>query len=113
MAGMYPLCPYKNFSITDIGKFGRRLKKWCKEAYEPGKSMIIFDQVELLIDVKTTIENQDGREVYQVVLEDISFSYICISGSMCIMYKIWENKTQSVMYNMPLKWDGIELWVAE
>lgn len=113
MAGMYTTCIYPNFSTKDAEKFERRLTKWCKSIRMPGKSMLVFDANALSLRDKATIEKNDDKEVYQVVLKEITFAYICINGSMCIMYKVWENKTQSVMYNMPLKWDGTELWIPD
>lgn len=110
--GLYTNCIFNKFSINDQSKFERRLKKWCEEECMPGKSMLIFDKDTLLVGGEPTIETNGSQTLYKVVLSNITLSYICIIGSMCIMYKIWENKTQSVMYNMPQNWEGSELWLG-
>lgn len=113
MAGMYTTCIFSNFATTDSKKFERRLINWCKKACMPEKSMLIFDQKDLKIEVESKVTEQDKREVSEVNMTDISFSYIHILPGMCVMYKIWENQTQSVMYNMPIKWDQTELWIGD
>lgn len=114
MAGMYVTCNYENFSITDVGRFERRIRKWCNEACMPGKSMLIFDKDSLLVGGEPEIEVNGITTYYKVVLPNITLTYICVAETaMCIMHRVWENRTQSVMYNMPLKWDGVELWVCD
>ena len=114
MAGMYPICIFPKFSTRDPEKFGNRLKKWCQEtAYMHGRCMLVFDSNELLAEGETVLVIQDGYEVYQKTLNEISFTYLHFAGQLCIMYKIWENKTQSVIYNMPMKWNGTEIWVGD
>lgn len=113
MAGMYTNCIFTDFATGNSKKFERRLTKWCREVCIPGRSMIIFDKRDLLIENESVAVEQDGRKAYIVAMTNISFSYICIAPKMCIMYKIWENKTQSVMYNMPLEWDQTELWLGD
>ena len=111
---MYPDCHYERFSLTDVAKFERRLTKFCKEAYIPGRSMLIFDKSSLLVEGQRTIEVIENQELHKVVLPNITLTYTCIAGTnMCVMYKIWENKTLSVMYNIPQKWDGTELWFCD
>ena len=76
--------------------------------------MLIFDRNSLRIEKKHEKDVIDEVHVYKVVLSEITLTYICVPGSAkCIMYKIWENKTLSVIYNMPKKWDGTELWLGE
>ena len=113
MAGMYTLCHYERFSLTDVAKFERRLRKWCNEECMHGKSMLIYDKPSLLVGGEPAIKNEEGQSFYQVVLPNITLDYICIVGSMCIMKRIWENKTHSVLYKMPEKWDNCELWLAD
>jgi len=113
MIAMYSNCSYENFSITDVGKFERRITKWCKEECMHGKSMLIFDRASLVVGGTPTIETIDGKKVYKVELPNITLAFISITEKMCIMYKIWEKSTQSVIYNMPLKWNGIELWLCD
>ena len=113
MKGMYSNCFYEKFSITDVGKFERRMRKWCKEEYMPGKSMLIFDRPSLLVGGPPTTEKIDEKTVYKVELHNISLAFISITETMCIIYKIWEKNTQSVIYNMPHEWNGIELWLCE
>lgn len=115
MAGIYPICKYRNFSTNNAEKFEKLLIEWCKTISEDmrGRTMILFDGNELAFRDKATVEKIDNKVVYQVALNKITFAYICINGSICIMYKVWENKTQSVIYNMPLKWDGTELWIGQ
>lgn len=113
--GMYSICSYKRFSITDIGKFERRLRNWCQEVSDMrGKSMLIFDRDSLIIEVDSQKFKSGDREYYKVTLPNLSFTYTYVAdNAMCVMYKIWENKTESVIYNIPKKWDGTELWLAE
>ena len=113
MMSMYCNCTYTNFSLTDVGKFERRMTKWCTEECMQGKSMLIFDKPSLVVGGAPTIEKIDGKIIYKVELPNITLSFISITETMCIMYKIWENKTQSVLYNMPLRWNGIELWLCD
>lgn len=113
MAGMYTTCVFTNFATTDSKKFERRLINWCTKACMPERSMLIFDQEDFKIENKSKIVKQDRREVYEVNMTEISFSYFHISSQMCVIYKIWENKTQSVMYNMPTKWNQTELWIGD
>lgn len=115
MAGMYPVCSYRKFSTNDEEKFEKLLQEWSNtiSGHMRGKAMIIFDENDLALRDKATVQKMEDKEVRQVVMKEITFTYICINGYMCIMYKIWENKTQSVIYNMPIKWDGTELWVGE
>ena len=77
-----------------------------------GKSMLIFDRQSLLVGGEPTLESEETKTLYKVVLPNITLMYMCINGSMCIMYKILENKTQSVIYNMPQHWEGTELWIG-
>lgn len=117
MAGMHVTCTFEDFSTQNPTKFESRLTKWCSEIeYMHGRCMLVFDLKELNIINKSEYKPekiiQDGHEVYKVVMQDISFTYIHIAGELCIMYKIWENITQSVLYNMHPKWDGTELWVG-
>lgn len=111
MSGMHTQCSYTNFSTNDADKFERWLKKWCRKFCNHGSSMIAFDENELLLRNRATVEMCDGREFFQVTLKDIAFAYICVHGSMCILYKVWENKTQSVLYDMPTKWNNSEIWL--
>lgn len=110
MAGIHMPCKFPNFSTNDAEKFERWLLKWCKEENILGKSMLVFDIGELSLRNRATAMECDNREVFQVTLKEITFAYIVINGKMCIMYKVWENKTQSVLHNMPIKWDGDEIW---
>jgi len=113
MAGMYCICDYENFSITDVGKFERRMRKFCNEANMPGKSMLIFDKSSLKVEGTPEKIKEENGEYYKVELPNISFTYTQIADSeMCIMHRVWENKTQSVLYNMPRTWDGTELWLC-
>ena len=114
MAGMYCNCHYENFSLTDVGKFERRLKKWCNQECMHGKSMLIFDKESLCVGGETTIEKKGDITYYKVVLPNITLVYTCVGETaMCIIHKIWENKTLSVLYNMPCNWDGTELWLCD
>lgn len=113
MSGMYTICTYSRFSITDSTKFERRLTKWCKTECMPRQSMLIFDRDKLKIEEVSEVKKQNGQEFYQVTMANISFSYFCISAKMCIMSKVWENKTRSVIYNMPSQWDKTELWLGD
>ena len=110
--GMHTNCQFERFSIEDEGKFERRLTYWCKNVCMRGKSMLIFDKSSLLVGGEATIESDGTKILYKVVLPNITLTYLCINNSMCIMYKIWENTTQSVLYNMPQKWEGPELWLG-
>jgi len=111
MAGMPYISNYERFSIKDVGKFERRLTNWCKEEYRPGRTMLIFDKSSLLVGGEPVVEEIDGVTYYKVTLNTLTLVYTTIPGTvMCIMYKIWENSTQSVMYNMPHNWDKTELW---
>ena len=110
--GLHPSCNYRGFSSTDEAFFEKRLKKWCDQICMHGKSMLIFDKPTLLVGGKAILESDEEQIFYKVVLSNFTLTYICINGSMCIMYKIWENKTQSVMYKMPQNWEGTELWVG-
>ena len=111
MAGMPYISNYERFSIKDPAKFERRLTNWCKEEYRAGKTMLIFDRNSLLVGGKPIVEETNGVTYYKVILNTLTLVYTAIPGTdMCIIYKIWENMTQSVMYNMPCSWDGTELW---
>ena len=112
--GMHNVCMYERFSITDVGKFERRLKNWCNEVSNMhGKSMLVFDRASLRVDGESTVEKFGNEEFYKMILPNMSLTYTCIPGTtMCVMHKIWENKTQSVMYSMPQKWEGTELWLG-
>ena len=112
--GMYNVCDFSKFSITDVEKFQRRIRKWCKEECMPGRSMLIFDQSSFKVGGEPVSYKDATGEYYKVVLSQISITYMRIADtSMCMMYRIWENKTESVMYNIPKKWDGTELWLCE
>ena len=112
--GMYSICCYEKFSTTDVAKFERRLMKWCREECMHGKSMLIFDKSSLSIERKTEIEVMGATTFYKLALPNITLVYTCIANtSMCTIHKIWENTTQSVMYNMPQKWEGTELWLCK
>lgn len=111
MAGMPYISSYERFSIKDVGKFERRLTIWCNEEYRPGRTMLIFDRESLLVGGEPIDEVIDGITYKKVILPTFTLVYTSIPGTtMCIMYKIWENSTKSVMYNMPHCWDGTELW---
>lgn len=114
MAGMHTICTYRNFSTNNPEKFEKWLTKWCKTISVDmhGKTMLIFDENELAFRDKATVEKMEDKEVHIVAMNEISFAYIRINGRMCIMYKVWENITQSVIYNMPLQCNGVELWVG-
>ena len=111
--GLYTNCEFNRFSIEDVEKFERRLTKWCKDACMPGRSMIIFDRSSLKVGGEATLEEYGGETFYKIVLPNITLTYICIAPTMCIMHRIWENKTQSVMYNMPREWEKVELWLGK
>ena len=112
--GMYELCKYERFSMTDVAKFERRLKKWCTEACMPGKSMLVFDMTCLKIEVEPQFFRDNTGEYYEVTLPNISFTYMRIADTaMCMMYKIWENDSQKILYRLPCVWDGSELWLGE
>ena len=110
--GLYTNCHFTRFSIQDVGKFERRLTMWCNEECMPGKSMLIFDRPSLRVGGEATLEEYNGETFYKVVLPNITLTYICLNEKMCIMHRIWENKTQSVMYNMPKEWESTELWLG-
>ena len=111
--GMYQICTYERFSLTDVGKFERRLRNWCKEACMRKKSMLVFDRTSFKVGGSPEIFSDGTETYYKVVLPNITLAYSCLPGTtMCIMYKVWENQTQSVIYNMPSKWEGTELWLG-
>ena len=110
--GLYLPCRFERFAIEDVGKFERRITKWCKEECTHGKSMLIFDKSSLLVGGEHVEDVIDGKRVYKVALLNITLAYICVNVNMCIMYKIWETNTQSVLYNLPIKWDNSELWLG-
>lgn len=110
MSGFHVPCPFPNFSTNDAEKFERWILKWCREEVYEGKSMLVFDIDRLSLRDRATVSKCDGREVFKVTLNQITFAYIVINGSMCIIYRIWENKNQNVLHDMPTKWDGDEIW---
>ena len=115
MAGIHPICIYRDFSTNDVERFEKLLIEWCKtiSVWMHGKTMLIFDENEFALRAKATVVKIEDRQVYQVVLKNITFTYICINGNMCIMHKVWENITQSVIYNLPLEWNGTEVWIGK
>lgn len=124
MPGIHPICPYPNFSTNDVEIFEKSIREWHDFISEKrcGDPMIIFDENEFAFRDKSTKEKikevPQGEkvaqviDVYQVVLNIFTFTYIRPYGRMCIMFNIRETKTQRVIYHMPLKWDGVELWMA-
>lgn len=113
--GMYEVCGYERFSMTDVAKFERRLKKWCTEACMPGKSMLVFDRNCLKVGGEPeSFKDNYGRQYYEVTLPNISFTYTRIADTaMCVVYKIWENDSQKILYRQPCVWNGSELWLGE
>ena len=112
--GLQISCQFRNFSTKDAGSFEDLLTEWCTDWCSHGKSMLIFNRYSLRIEKEHVKDVIDNVPVYKVVLDNITFAYTCIAkSSMCIMYKIWENKTLSAMHNMPLTWENAELWLGD
>ena len=109
---MYTCGEYTQFSLTDVSKFERWMRKWCKKECIPGRSMIVFNKEDLVVEGKHTEEIKDNQVFYYHALPNITLEYIIISDSMCVLTKVWENRTLSVMYNIPKKWHNLELWHA-
>ena len=110
---LYTNLKFTRFSIPDVERFEKRLIKWCKDAYVPGISMILFDRSSLKVGGEATLEEFNGEAFYKIVLPNITLTYICVTPNMCIMLRIFENKTQSVIYNMPRKWESVEFWLGQ
>ena len=109
---MYTCSGYTHFSITDVSKFERWMCKWCRQECIHGRSMIVFNREDLVVEGKHT-EGEENNQVYHYhILPSITLEYIIISGSMCILTKVWENTTLSVLYNIPNKWHNVEVWHA-
>ena len=66
--GMHETCRYERFSLPDVAKFERRLKKWCEEACMPKKSMLVFDMTGLKIEVEPQFLRDNTGEYYEVKL---------------------------------------------
>lgn len=112
--GLHMTCIYSNFSTDNVEKFEKRMINWCNEACTAGISRLIFDQE--MLNVKGTLEiwYDECLPYHRLTLPRITLAYTQIQGTnMCIMYKIWENSTQKVIYKMPSKWDGTELWLGK
>ena len=112
--GMYTICYYERFSIADIGKFERRLTNWCNEVEDiHGRAMLVFDETSLALNCKPKEYKDETGKYYTISLPNVSFTYTKIADTaQCVMYKIWENRTQSVMYNMPKTWESTEMWLG-
>ena len=112
--GLYMTCSYPKFSTEEVGKFERRLKKWCNEACAKGISMLVFDQKNLKVEGTQEIWYDNYLPYHELILPNITLTYTRVVGTpMCIMYKIWENQTNKILYQMPSKWEGTELWLGE
>ena len=109
---MYTCGGYTQFSITDVSKFERWMMKWCKKECIPGLSMLVFNKEDLMVEGKHTEVESDDHVFHYHILPNITMEYIIIGESMCILTKVWENKTLSVLYNIPNKWHNVELWHA-
>ena len=109
---MYVNSEYTHFSLIDVTRFEKWLYKWCTTECIHGRSMIVFDRERLLVEGKRTTEVKDNQVFHYLALPNISLEYICVNKSMCILTKVWENKTLSVLYNVPKSWHNVEVWPA-
>ena len=90
---MYTCSEYTHFSITDVNRFERWMTKWCKQECIPGRSMIVFNKEDLAVEGKHTEGYENNQHFHYHALPNITLEYIIISGSMCILTRVWENKT--------------------
>ena len=112
--GLYMTCSYPKFSIEDVEKFERRMVNWCSYGCTKGVSMLIFDKEDLKVNGTLETLHENNLPYQKLVLPQITLAYTHVQGTdMCIMYKIWDNQTQKVIYKMPSRWDGTELWLGK
>ena len=109
---MYINDEYTQFSLTDISRFERWLCKWCSQECTHGWSMIVFDDDSLKVEGKHTVEVKNNQVFHHLILPNITLKYIFISEHMCVLTKVWENQTLSVLYSVPERWQNVEVWPA-
>lgn len=109
---MYTCGEYKSFSLTDVSRFERWMCKWCKKECIHGRSMIVFDLESLVVEGKHTTEVKDAQTFHYHILPNITLEYIILNKNMCVLTKVWENKTLDVLYRIPEKWYNVEVWHA-
>ena len=109
---MYIGDEYTQFSLTDVRRFERWLCKWCSQECTHGRSMIVFDNDTLKVEGTRTIEVIENQVFHHLILPNITLRYIFISQNMCVLTKVWENITLSVLYNIPERWHNVEVWPA-
>jgi len=114
---MYTCGEFTNFSIADVSRFERWMKKWCKQVRDPhgrdpGRSMLVFNKEDLRAEGTHYEEVHDKQVFHYHVLPNITLEYIIISGSMCVLTKVYETITESALYRIPENWHNIEVWHA-
>ena len=63
---LYSSFKFTRFSTPDVERFEKRLIKWCKDAYIPGISMILFDITSLKVGDEATLEEFNGETFYKI-----------------------------------------------
>ena len=109
---MYTRAEYTSFSIADVPRFERWMKKWCEHECIHGRSIIVFNKEDLLAKGTEYEEVKNNQVFYYNVLPNITLEYIIINGSMCVLTKVWETKTLSALYKIPENWHNVEMWHA-
>ena len=109
---MYTCGEYTSFSITDVPRFERWLKKWCEHAGIHGRSVLVFNKEDLRVEGNHYRVVENGQICYRNSLPNITLEYIIISGNMCVLTKVWETKTLSALYRIPTSWHNVEMWHA-
>ena len=112
---MYTCGEFTSFSIAEVPRFERWMKKWCEHVSSThgcSMSMLVFNKEDLRAEGTHYEEVQNNQVFHYHVLPNITLEYIIISGSMCVLTKVWETKTESALYRIPENWHNVEMWHA-
>ena len=112
---MYTCGEYTTFSLSDVPEFERWMENWCKHVSKKHgrtRSMLVFNKEDLRAEGKHYEEVHDKQVFNYHVLPNITLEYITITGSMCVLTKVYETVTKSALYRIPENWHNVELWHA-
>ena len=112
---MYTCGGFTHFSIADVPRFERWMKKWCEHVssiHGRSMSMLVFNKEDLRTEGKHYEQVHNNQVFHYHVLPSITLEYITINGSMCILTKVYETVTESALYRIPENWHNVEMWHA-